>query len=111
MDVTVSHHSTQVVLGPIVRADGTGRQGQGGAAGSLPLEAASERLQTLLKVRAGGGGRGLLQTGCYRDVSTARPYASQIVCVGIGTVAGGRFSSQLALMASAAGKDWLKVAS
>ncbi|CAM9789499.1 unnamed protein product [Ectocarpus fasciculatus] len=38
-----------VVLGPIVRADGTGRQGQGGAAGSLPLEAASERLQTLLK--------------------------------------------------------------
>lgn len=38
----------QVVLGPVVRADPTGRQG--GAAGSLPLEAASQRLQTLLKV-------------------------------------------------------------
>ncbi|CAM9904314.1 unnamed protein product, partial [Ectocarpus sp. 8 AP-2014] len=39
----------QVVLGPVVRADGTGRQGQGGTAGSLPLESAAERLQTLLK--------------------------------------------------------------
>ncbi|CAN0404129.1 unnamed protein product [Ectocarpus sp. 12 AP-2014] len=40
---------SEVVLGPVVRADGAGRQGQGGTAGSLPLESASERLQTLLK--------------------------------------------------------------
>ncbi|CAN0179894.1 unnamed protein product [Scytosiphon promiscuus] len=36
-----------VVLGPVVRADATGRQAE--AAGSLSLESASRRLQTLLK--------------------------------------------------------------